>query len=411
MRRLPLLVVFVAALVSAPSAQTPPARLVAIGDIHGAYDEFTQILRRAVLVDQQLKWSGGRTVLVQTGDYTDRGTDVRKVMDLLMRLEREARSAGGQVVTLLGNHEVMNLIGDWRDVTPEICATFGDAKSEERRQRAWEQFTRLDQARLKALGAVAPDAQVVAAGPQTQEAWLAEHPPGCLEYREAMSPSGTYGRWLRDKPIAVVVAGTLFMHAGINPQRPSPRTVDEVVERARAEIKRIDAYRQLLAGRKLALPFFTLQQLLDVSAVELKRADVAITAAKAEGKPLADLQLDVPVLREAQELLNIPTWSLIDPEGPLWYRGFATADELATAPDVTGLMAQLKLIRIVVGHTPTPDRRIATRYNGSVFIIDTGMLVRAYKGNPSALDISGGTRLKAIYLDGERELTLPKAAY
>ena len=49
---------------------------------------------------------------MQTGDYTDRGPDVRKVMDLLMQLEKEAKSAGGQFLALAGNHEVMNMMGD-----------------------------------------------------------------------------------------------------------------------------------------------------------------------------------------------------------------------------------------------------------------------------------------------------------
>ena len=71
------------------------------------------------------------------------GTDVRKVLDLLMRLEREAKASGGQLVTLLGNHEVMNLIGDWRDVTPEICATFATPKSEARREQVYQDYTRL----------------------------------------------------------------------------------------------------------------------------------------------------------------------------------------------------------------------------------------------------------------------------
>ena len=37
-----------------------PTRLIAIGDIHGSYDGITTILRRAGLVDDALKWSGGR---------------------------------------------------------------------------------------------------------------------------------------------------------------------------------------------------------------------------------------------------------------------------------------------------------------------------------------------------------------
>ena len=48
--------------------------------------------------------------------------------------------AGGRVVSLLGNHEVMNILGDLRDVTPEIWLTFADAQSENRRLAAWNEI-------------------------------------------------------------------------------------------------------------------------------------------------------------------------------------------------------------------------------------------------------------------------------
>lgn len=67
-------------------------RVVAIGDVHGAYDAFTGILRAAGVVDGQLSWSGGTTHLVNLGDLIDRGPGSRKVLDLLMRLEGEAAS-------------------------------------------------------------------------------------------------------------------------------------------------------------------------------------------------------------------------------------------------------------------------------------------------------------------------------
>jgi hypothetical protein len=56
---------------SAPvlTAQTEQ-RIVAIGDIHGAYDEFVSILAHAKLIDHAQNWTGGRTTLVQTGDFT-----------------------------------------------------------------------------------------------------------------------------------------------------------------------------------------------------------------------------------------------------------------------------------------------------------------------------------------------------
>ena len=380
-----------------PQTSAMPARLVAIGDIHGAYDEFTTILTRAGLINDRHAWSGGRATLVQTGDYTDRGTDVRKVLDLLMRLEREAKSAGGQVVTLLGNHEVMNLIGDWRDVTPEICATFATDKSEAKRDEAFRQYTRLSSSET-------PPAPVYQ---QSREEWMAAHPPGCLEYREAMSPSGTYGRWLRDKSIAAQFGDTLFMHAGINPSRPAPKAIAAVIDQARTEIRRLDAYRQRLASRKLAQATFTLQQILDVSVAELRSATAALAAAKAEGAPPPEL--DVQTLREAQSLMEVATWSVIDPEGPLWFRGYAQWEEAEASPRVLAFLNSFKLGRIVVGHTVTPTRKITPRFAGRVVVIDTGMLTRAYQGTPSALEITSSA-LKAIYPTEEATLIASPAS-
>jgi hypothetical protein len=395
--------VVLAALVTAPlHAQRGATRVIAIGDIHGSFDGLTAILQRTGLIDERLHWSGGRSILAQTGDYTDRGPDVRKVMDLLMRLEQEARKAGGQAVVLLGNHEVMNLIGDWRDVTPEICATFATAKSEARREDAWRQYERMAQARARASATVSP------LYTQSRDEWMAAHPPGCLEYRDAFAPRGTYGRWLRAKDIAARVDDSLFMHAGINPSRPPP-TLAEINERARAEIRRIDTHRQRLVSQNLAQPSFTFQQVLDASVTALQAASDALAAAKASGAdPPA---LDLPFLREAQAMLDVGTWSLVDPEGPLWFRGYAQWPEEESAAQVNALLDHLKVARIVVGHTPTRDRRILTRYGGRVALIDSGMLASAYKGNPSALEITGG-RMKAIYPDREVELpaTTPPAA-
>jgi Calcineurin-like phosphoesterase len=76
-------------------------RIVAVGDVHGAYDRFVEILQTAGLVDNRQRWSGGRAHLVQLGDALDRGPDSRKVLDFLRRLEGEAAAAGGAVHALL----------------------------------------------------------------------------------------------------------------------------------------------------------------------------------------------------------------------------------------------------------------------------------------------------------------------
>jgi len=106
-------------------ASPDPPRVVAIGDLHGDLEHGLAALRLAGLIDARDRWAGGNTVLVQTGDFTDRGPDTKALIDLLRRLGDEAREAGGQVVVLLGNHEVMNLHGDWRYVHPDDVASFG----------------------------------------------------------------------------------------------------------------------------------------------------------------------------------------------------------------------------------------------------------------------------------------------
>jgi len=101
-------------------------RIVAVSDIHGAYNALVTTLQEADVIDDNLAWSGGKTHFVITGDLLDRGPDSRRVMDLIIRLEYEAPLAGGRVHQLLGNHEVMNLIGDLRYVSDEEYAAFLD---------------------------------------------------------------------------------------------------------------------------------------------------------------------------------------------------------------------------------------------------------------------------------------------
>ena len=88
-----------------------PGRLVAVGDIHGDSTAFRSVLSLAGLFDETSGWIGGDTVLVQIGDVLDRGDDEYDCIQLLRRLKREARMAGGAVVTMLGNHEVLNAAG------------------------------------------------------------------------------------------------------------------------------------------------------------------------------------------------------------------------------------------------------------------------------------------------------------
>jgi hypothetical protein len=390
----PLIVVVALALFYAPAptvtAQGQAAgRIVAIGDIHGELAGFRAILKAAGLTDAAGQWSGGRTQFIQTGDYTDRGEGTRAVMDLLMAIEGQARRAGGGALVLLGNHEVMNLIGDTRDVTPQIFATFADANSEKRRLEAWEEYARLAAAKT-AKGEAVP-----AVYSQPREAWLAEHPVGYVEYREAFAPRGKYGAWLRDKSIVAEAGGSIFMHAGIAPAT-APEKLEDLNVKVRDEIRRLDRFVDRLITLKLATRTFKLQDIIAVAANEITVANGVIAAAQAEGKEPDRSRLNVPLLMEAQEILKIDGWAVVAPEGPLWYRGLATEPDDPNGGPFAALLAKYGAKRFVTGHTPQQNRSINTRYGGRAILIDTGMLATVYKGRPAALEIAGD-RLAAIY--------------
>lgn len=375
-----------------PLAAQAAARIVAIGDIHGEIVGFKAILKAAGLAGANGRWSGGRAQLIQTGDYTDRGEGTRAVLDLLMALEPQARKAGGRALVLLGNHEVMNLIGDTRDVTREIFATFADANSEKKRGGAWDDYAKL------AAAKTARGEPVPAVYAQTHEAWLTTHPPGYAEYRDALAPRGKYGAWLRDKAIVAEVGGTIFMHAGIAPQL-APEKIDDLNTRVRDEIRRLDRFVGKLIDLKLATRTFTLQEILQVAVNEISTANAHIAAAQAEGKEPDRSRLNVPLLMEAQEILKIDSWAVVNPEGALWYRGFATEPDDPAGGPFAPLLAKYGAKRFVTGHTPQASRSITARFGGRAILIDTGMLTAVYNGRAAALEIVGD-RLTAIYEDG-----------
>jgi Calcineurin-like phosphoesterase len=108
-----------------PLKRPAPKRLVAIGDLHGDLGGMRAALRTAGAIDASDHWIGGDLVVVQTGDVLDRGDDESAMLDLMFRLEREADAAGGALIMLLGNHELMNAAGDFRYVTAGGKRDFG----------------------------------------------------------------------------------------------------------------------------------------------------------------------------------------------------------------------------------------------------------------------------------------------
>ena len=398
-RRLTMIAALIAVALVSVGAQADESRLVAVGDIHGAGVAFRALLQRAGLLDAQEHWSGGRATLVQTGDFTDKGREVRAVMDLLMRLEEEADDAGGRVEVLLGNHETMNLMAVVRDATPEIFASFADDGSVERREAAYRDYVEYVEARMQALGRPLPDHQ-------TQEKWMEAHPPGFLEYMEALGPEGPYGRWLRSNPVAVEIDDTVFLHGGLSLENDA-ESISEIVDRAEHEIERFDDYRRHLVDRGVILPYSTYTEILTAVALEIE----AWTTRLSPGPPAPGRR---PVSRTGDDgrhldvlvgLQSIGSWSVFDPEGPVWFRGFAQWTDEEGQAATTKLFNRFGVARAVVGHTLTSARQIIPRFDSRVFLIDTGMLATVYRGQPSALELSA-SGVTAIYL-GERRPLAP----
>ncbi|KAK3824226.1 MAG: Metallo-dependent phosphatase-like protein [Linnemannia elongata] len=113
-------------------------RIVAVGDLHSDYNNTLNVLQMAKIIDRRGNWIAGRDTFIQTGDNVDRGNGTIAIYQLLQKLRKQAKRAGGEVVNLLGNHEVMNLQGDLRYVTEDEIATFG---SPEARKAAWDMQT------------------------------------------------------------------------------------------------------------------------------------------------------------------------------------------------------------------------------------------------------------------------------
>ncbi len=155
--------------------------VAAVGDLHAAWPQFAASLEAVGMARKvpgrefALAWTGGTAVLIFTGDYGDRGLYTREVYESVMDLEAQAAKAGGRVIPLLGNHEVLLLNG-----TTEKWANTLKPPKQQHYQNTIDSFTK--------------------AG---------------LDFHEAISPRGRYGAWIRRRPLFAIVNGWLFIHGGL----------------------------------------------------------------------------------------------------------------------------------------------------------------------------------------------------
>lgn len=331
----------VALILAMPAAAkpSPPHRIVAVGDLHGDFAAWRDILRAAQLVDDDGCWTGGDAVLVQTGDVVDRGPNSLKIVQDLMRLQREALRAKGQVIALVGNHEAMNVTGDLRYVSAEDYAAYADSTSERRRQRVYETNKTIIEASYRAHDPEMSDGAI-------RQAWFEATPPGSIERGIAWAPRGRIGRWIVGNPAVVLVDGNLFVHGGISPAY-AHLSIEEINRQVSAALKTSATDPQAIINDPLGPLWY---------------------------RGLATPNADKDDSSSIEPIRSTPS---------------TTAVELPIKDQLQSLLSAYGANRIVIGHTPILSG-IAVLYGGQLVRIDTG-ISSVYGGKASYLDILDGT--------------------
>jgi hypothetical protein len=350
-------------------------RIVAVSDIHGAYEPLVATLGNAGVINAELGWTGGATHLVIVGDILDRGADSRDAMDLLMRLETEAEAAGGMVHVLIGNHEAMNLVGDLRYVAREEFAAFADEETAEER-----------------AGWLAEYAEKKGAGDDISPELAAEFderfPAGFFAHRRAFEADGKYGAWLLSKPVVVVINATAFVHGGLSPMIAGIG-LEGVNGTLADELERYVENMESLYGAGVLTPmdnFYAHPRILQ--------------------NYMPSVETDAAVLEAIEETRRLGESDIHAPNGPLWYRGNVACCRLVEEERLQSALDAIGAERVVIGHTPTQGRRVLERFDGDILEVDTGMLSERYGGSGNALVIEGD-RLTVIN-EESTEVTVPQ---
>jgi hypothetical protein len=319
-------------------------KIVAIGDLHGDYKAFVKILKGTKLIDKELRWTGQKTHLVQIGDVMDRGPDAKKILDLLMKLEKEAEEAGGKVHMLIGNHEEMN-IGDIsfnRDgyVTPGQFVSFlpDDYREKEIkkiRKKLGKSASKKTDSNSYLDSRYKPFWEKI-----IKEA--KNNPRNSARRAYVRNFNKIYGKWILKHNVVIKINDIIFVHGGIS-ERFSKWKLEDLNNRVRLELE------------------------------DLRQAAMNFTA---------------PKIPEYQRQV------VYEPDGPYWYRGFATMDQENFKENVDRILSNLKADYMVIAHTPRVIKKKEDMelFQGRIWIIDTGIseVYRKQGGRLSALIIDKG---------------------
>lgn len=327
-------------------------RIVAIGDLHGAYDHFVEILIGTKLVDDKdkLNWIGGKTHLVQIGDVLDRGDNPKEIFNLAIKLEKQAEAAGGKVHMMIGNHEEMNLANTAFDrkgyVTVEQFKQFFPDKL---RLKQENKFRR--RAGSRSSEKSTSNGDFVEEWEEMIDKFIgAPRASDRISYLRNLSEM--YGDWILGHNVVIKINDIVFVHGGIS-EWFSEKTLKWINETFRKELD------------------------------DIRTAIIRELAPKI---PSYD-----------RELYNLG-------EGPLWYRALASEESEEFYDDVVRILGNLQAGHIIIAHTPQIGKEKMSKYDDKVWIIDTGIAnyYRAIGGHISALIIDNG-QFSPWYPDSEKK--------
>ncbi|OIW16485.1 hypothetical protein TanjilG_32155 [Lupinus angustifolius] len=332
----------------------PGRRILAVGDLHGDLKKARSALEMAGVLssDGQDLWTGGEAVLVQLGDILDRGEDEIAILSLLKSLGEQAKAEGGAIFQVNGNHETMNVEGDFRFVDSggfDECDGFVEYINAS--EDAWDEtFTgwldvseRWKEERTMSRSYWGP--------------WdLVKRQKGVIARSILFRPGGPLARELSRHPVVLVVNDWVFCHGGLLPHH-----VEYGIERMNKEVSE---WMRGLNENDNTLPF------------------------------IATRGYDSVVWNR---LYSRDSPDLVD------YQAKQVSSILEETLHAVGAKA------MVVGHTPQTIG-VNCKYNCSIWRIDVGMSSGVLNSRPEVLEIIDNTA-RVIRSKRDSYIELQAAAY
>ncbi len=177
-------------------------------------------------------------------------------------------------------------------------------------------------------------------------------------------PDGYYGSWLKEKPLVIVINEQLFTHGGLS-ATVGKMGLTGVNETLLQEMKDYAALWYDLIDAGLFIHYLP----------HLDRVNFA--QALVDGKIKNKRLQKMSVIKKAVRFLEVADTIISKPESPVWYRGTALCHQFSEEPLVNSVLAAFDVNSAYLGHSVTDSHEVESRFEGRVFLQDTGILKKA----------------------------------